>query len=137
MSNLKYLYVRNIYKKRDITIVSDVYDENGKTYVKAAWAFRCNHDKFIKKEGRKVALERLNVLDPNYSTVFETEEVKFYHIAAIILSEILTSQSTPKKYLEDIHDDLRYFTECALHGRPSWDSLFSKEDLLSDEDFDV
>lgn len=137
MSNLKYLYVRNMYRKRDITIVSDVFDENGKTYVKAAWTFRCNHDKFIKREGRKLALERLDSSDPNYSTIFETEEVKFYHIAAIILSEILVNPSTPRKYLEDIHDDLRYFTECALNGKPTWDSIFEREPIFTEDDIDA
>lgn len=47
MSKVKYLYVRNPWDRRDITIASDIVEENGKKFVKFGWAFRSNHDQFI------------------------------------------------------------------------------------------
>lgn len=96
MSNCKYLYVRNDWYKRNITIVSDLVEENGKKVVKCAWAFCSNKDKFIKKEGRQLALERLNNNDPAYSSSFEVETFKFYDIAAHILACIHQHPTTPK-----------------------------------------
>ena len=55
--NLKFLYVRNDYKKRDITIASNLVKEGDKTVIKFGWAFRHKKDKFIKKEGRDRAVE--------------------------------------------------------------------------------
>lgn len=109
MSNIKYLYVRNPEKKRDITIVSDLYTENDKFFVNCAWSFRSNHDNFVKKEGRNVAKERLDELEPGYSATIEIENPKFYTIAADVLRAVLNSENTPRKYLNDIADDLYFF----------------------------
>lgn len=125
MSNVKYLYVRNSYKKRDITIVSDLFDSDGKVFIRCGWAFRCNHDKFIKREGRKLAFDRMINSDENFSAVIEVDrnDIKFYNIASLILSEISSKNSTPRKYVDDINDDLLYFTKCSLDGKPTWDSI--------------
>jgi hypothetical protein len=127
MSNVKYLYVRNEWKKRDITIVSDIFDDEGKTYIRCGWSFRSNHDKFIKKEGRKLALERMSSKDIDYSAILEIdpEDIKFYNIASKVLSVIIEKESTPRKFLDDLYDDLRYFSECSISGRPSWESIFT------------
>lgn len=130
MSNVKYFYVRNDYKKRDVTIVSDILTDGEKCFVKAAWSFRSNHDKFIKREGRKIALERLKCSDVDYSALIEIEkeDIKFFEIVSRILGTILVKESTPKKYLDDLSEDFRYYTECAVHGRPSWQSVLSSVD---------
>lgn len=130
MSKCKYLYVRNDWKKRDITIVSDLVDREDKTFVRCGWAFRCNHDKFIKKEGRKIAYDRMDRLDPNYSVEFEItpENISFYKIASEILSVIANKESTPKKYIGDIAEDLHYFIHCAngVDIRDKWDNFFNE-----------
>lgn len=118
MSNLKFVYIRNEWKKRDITIVSNLVREGDKNIVTCGWAFRSNHDQFIKREGKKLAIERMNSNDPNYSFSFEIKEPKFFDITTIILNKIVTSESTPKKYLRDLEYDLEYFTECAVNGAP-------------------
>lgn len=109
MSNMKVFYVRNDYKKRDITIVSDLQDLDGRKVIKFAWAFRSNHDTFIKKEGKALARIRLEQADVNYSSSFEVESPKFRVICANILKTILSSQSTPRKYFDDIEFDIEYF----------------------------
>lgn len=116
MPNLKYMYVRNEYKKRDVSIVSDLVEEDGNYFVKCGWTFRHKQDKFIKREGRKLALERMNSGDKNYSTKFqiEPERVKFFDIAAEILSNILSKESTPRMYAEDILWDMEYYAFNAL-----------------------
>lgn len=123
-NNVKYLYVRNDWNKRNITIASDLVEEDGKKMVKCAWAFCSNKDKFIKKEGRQIALERLNTNDPAYSASFSVEEYRFYDIAAAILDQIIRHPNTPKKYLRDIEDDLSYFAHCSVNGTPKWASIF-------------
>ena len=128
MSKCKFLYVRNELRKRDITIVSDIIDKGDKKYVKFAWTFRCNHDKFIKKEGRQIAKDRLNSMLPGYSSEVEIDDVKFYNIAAKILSVISCAETTPKKFLQDILDDLQYFAYFAGGEKPSWESVFSNEE---------
>lgn len=120
MSKVKYFYVRNDWKKRDITIASEIFDENGQKFVKCGWAFRCNHDKFVKKEGRELALQRMNDNDLNYSAVISVDDFKFYDLVSRILGAILTCPATPKKYLEDVSEDLNYFTHCAVNGTPKW-----------------
>lgn len=130
MSKCKYLYVRNYWKKRDITIVSDLVDRDDKTFVRCGWAFRCNHDKFIKKEGRKLAYERMTSIDPNYSAEFEIkkEDISFYKIAAEVLSIVANKESTPKKYLQDIAEDLHYFIHCAngFDITTKWNNFFNE-----------
>jgi hypothetical protein len=124
MSKVKYFYVRNDWKKRDITIASEIFDENGVKFVKFGWAFRCNHDKFIKKEGRQLSLQRMVEQDINYSATIEVEDFKFYDLVTKILDAILTCPTTPKKYREDIMIDLHYFAYCAVNGTPkcSWET---------------
>lgn len=109
MNNMKVFYVRNDYRKRDITIVSDLQEVNGKNVVKFSWAFRSNHDKFVKKEGKNLAKQRLQDNDPHYTSSFEIEEPKFRSICAKILENILQNKNTPKKYIEDIEWDIHYF----------------------------
>lgn len=111
MSNIKYLYVRNEWKNRDITIVSDLFEKEGKTFVKFAWAFRNKKDKFIKREGRKIALSRLENEDPNFSSLIEIEpeKVGFYAIASKILNGIISTKTTPKMYIDDISENLHFF----------------------------
>jgi hypothetical protein len=131
MSNVKFLYVRNEWKNRDITIVSNLFDEGDKTFVKFAWAFRNNHDKFKKAEGRKIALERLESNDSNYSDVFEIEKdkIKFFNIATDILSIISQKENTPRKYIDDICEDLHYYIHCSNggHTKEYWNSAFELE----------
>lgn len=124
MNNCKFLYVRNEFRNRDVTIVSDIFKENGKKFVKFAWTFRNNKDKFIKKEGAKIALERLKNMEPGYSSIVEVEEFKFYSLASTILSTILESNKTPEKFVFDISTDLDYFNYRAKNKKPSWGSLF-------------
>lgn len=109
MPNLKYMYVRNNLKNRDITIISDLYEKEGKHFVNCAWSFRSNHDKFVKKEGRQIAKERLDNADPKYSVTIEIDQPKFYSIASDVLRAVLNSENTPRKYLDDIADDLYFF----------------------------
>lgn len=109
MGNTKVFYVRNDPKKRDITIVSDLQEVDGKKVVKFAWAFRSNHDTFIKREGKVLARERLEYNDPNYSSFFEVDNPKFRSISANILKNILLNKNTPRKYFEDIEFDIEYF----------------------------
>ena len=116
MSNMKFLYVRNEWKKRDITIVSDLSVDEEFATVCCGWSFRSNHDKqFIKKEGRKLALDRMNSSDNMYSATFKIskEDISFFKISAEILSIIHQKETTPKKYLNDISEDLSYFIHCA------------------------
>jgi hypothetical protein len=130
MSKCKYLYVRNDWKKRDITIVSDLVDKEDKTFVRCGWAFRCNHDKFIKSEGRKIAYDRMECLDSDYSAEFEIakDDIAFYKIASEVLSIIANKESTPKKYIQDIAEDLQYFIHCAngLNPKNRWDNFFDE-----------
>lgn len=130
MSKCKYLYIRNEWKKRDITIVSDLVDKDDKVFVRCGWAFRCNHDKFIKREGRKLALERMESLDTDYSAEFEIkrEDISFFKIASEILSIIADKQSTPKKYIQDIAEDLHYFIHCAngFSANSRWNDFFDE-----------
>lgn len=120
MPNVKYFYVRNDWKKRDITIVSETFEEEGRKFVRCGWAFRSNHDKFVKKEGRTIALKRMQSEENNYSAVFEVEEFKFFNITSKILEAILTCPTTPRKYIDDIVQDLEYFTHCSVNGVVKW-----------------
>jgi hypothetical protein len=110
------MYVRNEEKNRDITIVSDLIEENGNYFIKCAWAFRHRTDKFIKREGRKLALERLNSADEKFSTKFQLdpERVRFFNIAAEILSNILSKENTPKRFIKDILWDMDFFNYLSL-----------------------
>jgi len=108
MSNMKFMYVRNDWKKRHITIVSDIVELEGKEFIKIGWAFRSNHDKFVKKEGRALALERMNSSDEKYSEVLEIGKRSYYDIALVILSHIYNSRFTPRKYLNDISWEIQY-----------------------------
>lgn len=124
MNNCKFLYVRNEFRNRDVTIVSDIFREDDKNFVRFAWTFRNSKDKFIKKEGAKIALERLENMEPGYSAVVEVEEFKFYSLAGKILSTILESSKTPDKFVYDISTDLNYFNYRSKNEKPSWGSLF-------------
>jgi len=124
MNNCKFLYVRNEYRNRDVTIVSDIFSEGDKKFVKFAWTFRNNHDKFVKKEGAKIALQRLEMMEQGYSALVEVEEFKFYKLATKILSTILESNKTPVKFIEDISADLDYFNFRSNNEKSSWGSLF-------------
>lgn len=124
MNNCKFLYVRNEFRNRDVTIVSDIFREDDKNFVRFAWTFRNNKDKFVKKEGAKIALERLENMEPGYSAVVEVEEFKFYSLASKILSTILESSKTPEKFVDDISTDLDYFNYRSTNEKPSWGSLF-------------
>lgn len=126
--NRKYLYVRNDYRKRDITIVSDLLDRGDTFVVNFAWTFRSNkEEQFIKKVGRKIAVERLESNDPTYSDFVEIpkDEVNFYNIAYAVLVKIWENQATPIKFLEDLEEDARYFKFCSENGREkmSWEDL--------------
>lgn len=109
MNNIKTFYIRNFEKKRDLTIVSNLIEIDGKNVIKCGWAFRSNHDQFKKKEGRSIASERMNSNDPNYSTTFEVGAPSFKDIAGKILETILNRESTPRKYIDDIQWDYNYF----------------------------
>lgn len=128
MSNVKFLYVRNEWKKRDITIVSNLFDEEDKVFVKFAWAFRSNHDNFKKADGRKLALERLELGDVKYSDQFEINksDIQFFKIATEILSVISNNPNTPRKYLDDIAEDLSYYVHRAMggHSKLQWKECF-------------
>lgn len=132
MSNVKYLYVRNEWKNRDITIVSNLIDEGDQTFVKFAWAFRSNHDKFKKSEGRKLSFERLENSDPTYSDSFpiEKNKIKFFNIASEILSKISQNENTPKKYMDDICQELCYYIHCSNggHTQKYWNDMFKVPD---------
>jgi hypothetical protein len=121
MSKVKYFYVRNDWKKRDITIASEIFDENGVKFVKFGWAFRCNHDKFVKKEGRQIAIRRMADQEAGYSAIVQVEDFKFYDLVTRILDAIVSCPTTPKKYIDDISQDLHYFAHCAVNGKPKWD----------------
>ncbi len=110
MSNIKTFYIRNFKKNRDITIVSDLIEVDGKHIVKCGWAFRSNHDQFKKKEGRAIAQTRMNSNDENYTCVFEVETPKFKDISSKILENIIANKHTPKKYIKDIEWDYNYFS---------------------------
>lgn len=110
MKNLKYLYVRNTEKRRDITVVSSIKDvgEN-EVEVSCAWTFRNNHDKLFKKSiGREIALNRLNNKDDRYFTSFiiSKSEKNTFVICIKLLNKILENVNTPKKYLEDIEFEI-------------------------------
>ena len=109
--NLKFLYVRNDYKKRDITIASNLVKEGDKTVIKFGWAFRHKKDKFIKKEGRDRAVERMNSGDVDYSHQIELsdDEVGFYSIALKVLNFILSKETTPRIYFNDLLEDIQYY----------------------------
>ena len=124
MNNCKFLYIRNEYRNRDVTIISDIFSEGDKKFVKFAWTFRNNRDKFVKKEGAKIALERLETMEPGYSALVEVDEFKFYKLAAKILSIILESNKTPLKFIDDISTELDYFNFRSNNKKPSWESVF-------------
>lgn len=131
MTNIKYMYVRNMWKNRDITIVSNLIEKDDKTFVQCGWTFRHSKDKqFIKREGRKIALERMNNQDKDYSATFEIEkqDAKFFKICAGILSQILEKETTPNKYKNDIADDLYYFAYFSTNDRTPkecWETISS------------
>lgn len=125
MSIRNFLYVRNPFKKRDITIVSEIFEEDEKKFVKFAWTFRSNHDQFIKREGRKVALERLNNKDQCFAEV-EVDQFSFYEIAATIVSTIFSNKDTPKKYLDDLNEDFSYYKNCLEYGKPELVKVMEK-----------
>lgn len=110
MNNIKVFYVRNDWKKRDITIVSNLIEQDGKKVVKCGWSFRSNHDQFIKKEGREIATTRMNGNDPAYSISFEVDEPKFRTISVNILKSILSKSTTPRKYIQDIEYEIDYLS---------------------------
>jgi len=120
MSKVKYLYVRNPWDRRDITIASDIVEENGKKFVKFGWAFRSNHDQFIKREGRTIALNRMLNNHEEYSSKVEVEAFKFYDIAEAVLNVIVSNEYTPKKYKEDILSDIYFYRVKSRKHPPSW-----------------
>lgn len=127
MSNVKSLYIRNEWKKRDISIVSDLNVEGDEAVIRCGWSFRSNHEKqFVKKEGRRIAMERMDSSDPGYSAIFtiSKEDVSFFKISSEILSIILQKETTPKKYLNDIEEDLHFFIYCSNSPVPNWNSFF-------------
>lgn len=109
--NVKYMYVRNwdSKKPRNITIVSDLVEKEGKYIVDFAWAFCSNHDTFKKKDGRAIVNDRLNNKDNHYWFSVEVEKVKFNIIADKILTHILEHNLTPEKYIEDILNEIDYY----------------------------
>lgn len=125
MSKIKYMYVRNDFDNRDITIVSDLIETGGKYKVKCAWTFRNKKDKFIKKEGRKIAFERMQNNDANYSASFEIEksDINFYNIATKILEQVMEHKNTPKSYLNDIYLDKEYYSYYTLTGIDRYQQL--------------
>lgn len=124
MPNVKFLYVRNSWDRRDISIASDIIDDNGKKYVKFGWAFRSNHDQFIKRDGRDISLNRMITNDEKYSAKVEIEEFKFYDIAEKMLHVIADSPYTPKKFKEDIFSDIRYYKIKNNKTNPDWSGVF-------------
>ena len=125
----KYLYVRNDWKRRYITIVSEVFTEGEKSLVKFAWTFCHNKDKFIKKEGKKLVDERFDEMTPGYSGVAEVAELNFHRISYVILGHIFNAENTPFKYLDDIQDDMFYYLQFS-NGKPSFASIFNKVDRM-------
>lgn len=105
------MYVRNECKKRDVTIVSNLIKEGDETFVEFAWSFRHKNDKFIKREGRKIVLERLQNNDADYSATIQIapKNVKFFDIAVEILESIANNPNTPKIYKRDIMEDMSYY----------------------------
>lgn len=116
MSNVKFLYVRNPFQRRDITIASDLIEDKNGPKIKFAWTFRRNDEEFIKKLGRDVAMDRLVNADPQYSAELPVEEVRFYGISKQILEHICNQPTTPKKYLNDLFEDLYYYDYCLQHS---------------------
>jgi len=125
MSNVKFLYVRNSWDRRDISIASDIVDDNGKKYVKFGWAFRSNHDQFIKRDGRDISLNRMITNDERYSAKVEINEFKFYDIAEAMLQVIINSPYTPKKFIEDLASDIYYYQVKGNKTKPDWGRMFS------------
>lgn len=115
MSNVKYLYVRNPFKRRDITIASDLVQENDEYTLKFAWTFRRNDEEFIKKLGREVAYDRLTGVaedSEEYSASLKINNPTFYGISRAIVQYISEHENTPKKYLEDLYEDMYYYNFC-------------------------
>lgn len=134
MSNVKYMYVRNDFYNRDITIVSDLVETEGKYRVNCAWTFRNKKDKFVKKEGRKIAFERMQNNDANYSASFviEASNVNFYYIACNILDQIFNNVNTPEIYINDIYLDKEYY---AYHILSELDQYKKLRDRLENYKF--
>lgn len=125
----KYLYVRNDWKRRYITIVSEIFTENDKKFVKFAWTFCHNKDKFIKREGKKIVNERFENMTEGYSGVTEVSEFKFHKLSYVILDHIFNSKNIPCKYLDDIQDDMFYYLQFS-NGKPSFASILNQVDRM-------
>jgi len=110
MSNMKFSYIRNPEKKRDVTIVSNIFYVDEKPFIEYGYSFRSNHDVFKKKEGRKFATQRMVSRDSKYSGVISIDTITHNRIMSGILIKILeNSEHIPKKFLIDIEEKLSYY----------------------------
>lgn len=102
MNDVKYFYVRNPYDRRDVTVVTRVRPYGAIYKVEFAWAFRSNHDDFVKRLGRELVDARLDTKDSNFYSYIFVDEKRSGVIKFEILLELLKNPNTPKKFLEDI-----------------------------------
>lgn len=111
--NVKFFYVRNPFKKRDITICSNLEIVDGVPTVHYGVSFRNNHDKFIKREGRDCSLKRMVSRDKKYSGTVVANVVSYYDISINVLKDLL-SHDIPRKYVKDIQDEIIFLKERAI-----------------------
>jgi len=109
MNKVKFSYVRNPKRKRDVTIVSNIFFVNEKPFVEFGYAFRSNHDTFKKVEGRRFATERMALRDPKFSGIIEIQEIRHKKIMAGILKEILENKDIPLKFVDDLQASLNFY----------------------------
>lgn len=108
MSKMKFYYVRNPKKNRDITIVSNVFYVDNKPFVEFGYTFRNNHDLFKKEEGRQYAVSRMRDRTPEYSGTVALFDVKHKEIMTVILDWIISQDNVPKKFRPDIKNAIEH-----------------------------
>jgi hypothetical protein len=108
---MKFYYIRNPQKNRDITIVSNIINENDYHYVEFGFTLRNNHDIFKKREGRHFAEQRLYKKDEKFSGKLKIEHIKHKEIMFSILNNILINPHVPKKFIPDIENSIKYLNE--------------------------
>lgn len=112
--NVKFFYVRNPFKNRDITICSNLEIVEGIPRIHYGFSFRNNHDKFVKKEGRDCSLQRMIRKDKKYSGMITAEKITYYDISIGVLQDIL-NHDIPKKYINDLNDEILFLRDRSLN----------------------
>jgi hypothetical protein len=102
MADVKFKYVRNERKKIAMTLVTSLERRSDGNLVKCGWAFASNHDTFKKKEGRELAINRMNSDDVDYSFSFFIDSPTHYGITDQALRIVANNIKTPRKYKEEI-----------------------------------